>query len=868
MKKRIISIILVMAVAILSLSGCSSESEVEVSAEKASVDLGQVLNEIEGEPNEVSFTYKSEKQMLSKMKLACENESFKLYYSDTDLSVALQNKKDGKIFTTNPYNAGKDSNYSGSIANRLDSQVVITYLENKENMVELYSSVDCVALGQYSVKECEKGIEINLSLGEESEEVYIPLVLSKERYDELLGKLSEDSAESFEFFYTFYGKDELDQSGIFDVYPDFEERDIYFAGSELFDREKEILGNLMDEAGYAKKDYEADLASFGIEDATKATPNVKLSLRYALTEDGVDVSIPNDSLKYSEEFPLVNISLLPYFGTDSPTPGKGGYLFIPDGSGSVINMNNELDQHRAVITGKVYGENGAEMLTEEIKEELNQFYLPVFGTVRNNNSGLFGIIKSGSANAQISAYLGKPNGNYYTTFADFIVTDCESYINETAVSTNWTKKMFYLYEKTPFKDDILVSYYCLSEENASYSGMAEIYRKHLFGDKEPKTLQDTAINISTVGSAMAKDSFLGFEYSAETVFTNYSQNIEILKELKKNGCENVSLFLMGWQEDGLDAEISDSLNPSGALGGKSGFKELLEYCDSNKISLGADNNISYSYTSSTFGDFNKKSDAVRSLDYEYAQKFDTTVDVKKESGKYILSANRYQGLFDGLIKSSEDYPSLNLSYGDMGSNLTANYSKDSSLSRSQSMQHTLKALKTLKKKAVFNGANAYVLNYASSIQNLTNINSDLDGESYAVPFVQMVLNGFVNYNSEPINLKDNPKKELLKCIEGGSVPTIMVAYENVSELKETNHTQYYAINYSILKSDIKEYYDYLNKYSSAIRNSSIIKHEVLKPNVSKTTYSNGNAVFVNQGNTDVVVEGITVKAMDYSVKEG
>ncbi len=866
MKKKIIAILL--GLSMIILAGCSADKNTDITAEKAKIDLGNIVTEIKGQPTEVSFKYSSEEEMISQMKVACENDKYTLYYSDTNLAVALKEKNSGKIFTTNPYNGGLDSNYSGNIASRLDSQVIVTYLDNKEKMVELFSSADCASLGQYSVNVYEKGVEFSLSIGKEQEVSYIPLVLSKKRYDEICKNISEDSVETLEIFYTFYSKDELSDSGVYDIYPKINKSDIYFTGAELNDREKKNLGEVFEEAKYSKKEFEEDMKSFGIENAVQISPNFKLNLRYLLTENGVDVSIPNDSVKYYDEYPLVNLSVLPYFGADSPSENSNGYLFIPDGSGAVINMNNDDEQHRSVITGKVYGENPAEMVSEDIKEKLNQFYLPVFGTVRNNQSGLFGIIKSGSANAEISAFLGRPNGNYYTAFPNFIIRDCELYSSESKVSTEWSRRTFYLYDTVPSKDDILISYYCLFDEDASYSKMAQIYKLDLFNSRKTDKTNNSVLNISTIGTALANDTFMGFDRDEEAIFTSYKQNITILEELKKEGCDNLSLYLKGWQKNGLDAELNKSLKFSKTLGGKKNFNSLLDYCSKNNISLGIENNISYATTDKAFDRFNKKTDAIKSLDYLYAKHLDSNTDIKHQEGKFIISSAAQQSLIKGLNDSVSKYNDLQLGLGEIGNVLTVSYCKNKPMNRSSGMQYSIAALKQLDKKATFNGANAYVLPYAASINNLTNINSGLDGESYSVPFVQMVLDGYVAYNSEPVNLKDNPKKEILKCIESGSVPTFVLAYDNISTLKETRYTEYYAISYNILKSEIVDYYSYLKAYNSAINGSTIKSHQVLAQDVTKTTYNNGNAIYVNQSNSDFSIDGITVKSMDYIVKEG
>ena len=172
---------------------------------------------------------------------------------------------------------------------------------------------------------------------------------------------------------------------------------------------------------------QADAKELNLGKSGVSYPNFKLTLNYTLTDNGVKVTIPNDSISFNEDFPLLRISLLPYFGADEASETANGYLFIPDGSGAVINMNQNEPNRRTIITGKVYGENASELPKEEATEKTEQYYLPVFGTVRNNNSAIFGIITNGDANSEITALLGRPNGNYYTVYPEFIIADYEKY---------------------------------------------------------------------------------------------------------------------------------------------------------------------------------------------------------------------------------------------------------------------------------------------------------------------------------------------------------------------------------------------------------------------------------------------------------
>lgn len=871
--KKVLSLYLIFAlVCSLLLSGCGAKRE-EIPADTDGeniIELGELMGEEKGKEGVTPLDFSSEAEMLSSMALACENEKFALYYMSDTMVVAVVEKQSRKIFTSNPFNAANDENYSGTVANRLDSQLVLTYLDEETNLVDMYSSVDCAGLGQYNIKLYEKGIVFDLSIGEEKENSIIPMVISPERYEEIISKLSERSKSRLEAYYTFFEKNDLEKSGIYDKYPNFKAEDVYYSATELSERERSNLSEIFEEAKYSAEDFQQDMKAFNIDSALESYPNFKLSLCYALTNDGIDVFIPNGSIEYKAEYPLMRISLLPYFGAETPGIDANGYLFIPDGSGAIINFNQNVPDRRAVITGKVYGENISELPKTEAVERTEQYYLPVFGTVRNNNSALFGIIAEGDANAEITARLGTPNGNYYAVNPEFIIADYEQYTRISVVETAWSRRTMYLYDKNSSEDNLTVKYHILSGEKANYSAMAKIYSDYLFDEESGKEKAKSTLHLETLGSALVSTSFLGFQYDDEAVLTNYQQNKTILSEMSENGAENVSLLLRGWQKNGLDASISSKLHFSDDLGGKTDFTELLDYCSENKIPISLNNNISFVKYDRAFDNFSLKKNAAKTLELKYAENASLSPDTMKyENASYVVTADSYGKYLNQLIEDAKKLSVGSLSLGDLGNALSADYSSDSPINRFEALKYIKTAFKESGDADLsFDGANAYVLPYSSSVNGISLENSGFSGESACVPFVQMVLGSRVECNSAALNLQENLRKELLKCIESGTTPTFLISYGNTSELKNTEYTEYFAVDYSILKASIIESYEYIDFVKEATEGTSVIEHSIIAENVMCSTYANGVSVYVNYGETDFVFGEITVPASDYAVEGG
>ncbi len=870
MNKKIRICIVIFAF-VFFLSGCGSSGNAGVIAQSKNIgiDLGGMLSQADGNTNKVIFDFNSEADMLADMKKATENSRFELYYNVDTMAVAVVDKSTGKILTTNPYSAAQDDNYSGSVASVLNSQLVLTYLENDIDLVDLYSADDCADLGQYKIKLHENGISFDMSIGLEKESNYIPKIISPERYGEICSKLSDDEIDIFKIYYTLYTADQFESVGVKEIYPDIKAQELYCCVSELSERDQRKLNVVFEAAQYGKEEYAADMKDFGVTDAIETYPNFKLSLCYALTENGLSVSIPAESVEYNEEYPLLRISLLPYFAAETPFAESDGYLFIPDGSGAIINLNNDDVAHRSIITGTVYGTNASKLPQKTVAETTQQYYLPVFGTVKDNNTAVFGIISSGDGNAEITARLGKPNGNYYATNAEFVTADYEKYTKISVVENRWSDEQLYLYDKNSLKDDMTVDFYILSDDKADYSSFASIYNKYLFGDKA-KTDMNSTIHIETLGTALTNETKLIFQVEDETVFTHYEQNIKILDELSSDGRTGYSLLLRGWQKNGLDASVSGKLQFSSASGGKKGLADIRDYCTQNDIPFALQNNLSYVKFDRGFDGFSLKNDTARTLELLYAETVEAGANATSvKNSSYVVSANSYSKYVSGIYKDGARLGlEKNLSLGEIGAALNTDYSKNRLINRSQTMKLVVDALQKTKNNSFsFEGANAYVLPYTSAVNDILYENSGFAGESAVVPFLQLVLGDKVACRSAAINLQENTRDLLLGCIESGTVPTYVLAYQNISKLKVTDYTKYYAVDFEILKTSVKEAYDYVNAAVVAKGDSGIVAHHILSNGVTYTEYGNGNGVYVNRTDNDYMIGDLTVNAMDYAVKE-
>ena len=157
----------------------------------------------------------------------------------------------------------------------------------------------------------------------------------------------------------------------------------------------------------------------------------------------------------------------------------------------------------------------------------------------------------------------------------------------------------------------------------------------------------------------------------------------------------------------------------------------------------------------------------------------------------------------------------------------------------------------------------YTLKYASAAVNLPDESEvgKLENAT-SVPFLQLLLHGICDYSGKPLNLYKNFETGLLKAVEYGEVPSFSLYYADCSDGKKSD--SYHYMN-SAANAQIA--YERMSAVLSGLSGKTITDHYKVKSKVYCTEYGGNISVYVNYGDTDVTVNGVTVGARDF-VKVG
>ena len=297
----------------------------------------------------------------------------------------------------------------------------------------------------------------------------------------------------------------------------------------------------------------------GYVDKMVKKPVFRCSLEYTFNEDGsLSVCLPANSIVFDQaEYILYDISVLRFFGAGNL--GEKGYVFIPDGSGSIINFdefysttNNDLKKDVALRL-KMYGEDYCYSMLDASSANREHISMPVFGaayeTLASNGTdkietGYFAIIEEGASLSNLKVDFGAAShmyGNVYPIFSPFprdeydlsdtiSVGDATSYtvVSESKYTGSYT--MRYVMLSDPAVVPAGAEY-----TPASYSGMAAYYRNYLEkrGEITPLTeaADDLPLYIEAFGSIDVVKRILTFPVTTSIPLTTFDNVTTMYDEL-------------------------------------------------------------------------------------------------------------------------------------------------------------------------------------------------------------------------------------------------------------------------------------------------------------------------------------------------
>ena len=578
----------------------------------------------------------------------------------------------------------------------------------------------------------------------------------------------------------------------------------------------------------------------------------EFAVEFTIDKDGLTATLPRNGIKESDpngEARLLALQFLPYFLSNRD--GDEGYYVVPDGSGSLTYFNRPRYTSFGIYEKRVYGYDMT-FDTQSVPDYTNMtLSIPAAGRIIGGDMVTM-YATEGQANAAlIMVNPGKNSVPFYGLNFKFHLRQVYRMFMSQGDS-------FDQYEEEFGIGDAVVKYHFThSEEELSYVDMANEVRTHLIGDwkdrygiDKSETKTDSAdVNIKIF---LAAENKTGGVVDSYKVLTTLSQVKEIYDELDSKGVSNVRISLLGWQDDGYYGNCCDKFPVENGVGGEEELEKILEWAEKEGIEVALDYNAFLIYGSPKNG-VTLRNGAVKKPGTKYLNFMIASSSGSYRGGDdfYVMGPMKYEEDFlEDDIEEFQDLKVKSIDFQSVGDTLFTDYNKSNALTRQQTMYHFndwLKQFKTEIGTVSIYSANDYAVAAADKIVEIPSTTSSLQLMDEAIPFIQIVYHGLIDYYCSPINREDNDKDAFLKSIEYGSLLTFELTYESTEELKYTYYDKLFKSKFDLLSGGIAEKYGEVKDYIASVRNEKIVNHQRLDDDkkVYMTEYSNGVKVYVN-----------------------
>lgn len=798
------------------------------------------------------------KSDVADMVLAAENDTLKLYVNTSSGAVAVVDKRNGNITYSNPTDADEDSIASGTNKDYLKSQLIVDYFNTTRTQGTFDSYSYCAERGQLEVESIANGVRFLYTMGDLSSETgIVPRYISADTLENVLSRMSEEGSTFTRKKYT--------ESKVADNYYELLESAVKGA-SQL-----RKLNNYFTEAGFTEEEYIAEMEGSGVEGLIPIS--FEIPLEYRLNGDAVDVSIPLSEVKENGGGSIFRIQMLRYFGAAGTE--EEGYMLVPNGSGSLINFNNGKTG-TSPYSEYVYG---LDPLSAEytVRENTTDTKLALYGIFRKD-SAVFATIEDGASYALLSAYVSGKVNEYNFVYPTFVVRGNDKL---SMFGTTGNEADIPIVETNHYDANLTVKYTMLTEENADYSSAANYYRDRLVREgkltAEETTGDDLKFYYDVLGGVGMTKFFLGTQYQGMYAMTTFEEAEDIYTDLYDSGITKQVMNFQGWMNRGYYHDVANKIKIPHALGGKSDLEALSSRMAADGNTFYAD--VAFQKVTFISKRYSYGNETSRYYGAGYVAEFGLVnpATLRQTSGLgyeenhyYLISPKFLHRYTDAFVKKIGKYDIGGISLRDLGNELHSDKKRTHIIDREAALDVVTAALGDMKntgKNILLNAGNDYAFGYADDMINVPLSSNDYYIIDETVPFYEMLIHGYIDYAGSVINLSDTYEKSdiVLNLVENGAAPHFMFSWENSSDIKTTALNRFYSTFYENWKDDAVAIYNEVNGALKYVTGAAMIKHETLDSGVKAVTYSNGVVIYINTGNSDKTVNGVTVPAKGYLV---
>ena len=375
--------------------------------------------------------------------------------------------------------------------------------------------------------------------------------------------------------------------------------------------------------------------------------------------------------------------------------------------------------------------------------------------------------------------------------------------------------------------------------DTTYVGMAMAYRNYLEKQGILTRLKAEDVNansiplfVETFGAMQTTERFLSIPYDTMTPLTTFADVNTMYNDLSEKGITNVNFILKGYTKGGMTfPTVPYKLKWEKAVQeGDMDFSELTAIAKEKGFGIFPDFDFVFVQNDTLFDGLSLKKHAVKTIDDRYTSKreYSATKQTYISYFELALSPAYFNHFYTKLTENFLEYDPIGISVATLGSYLNSDFDEDEPYNRADAKGFTIQAFEYLREnynKVMTSGGNAYTWKYVDYITDIALDSSRYSAAAASVPFLGIVLHGYVEFAGTPINMEGNIDYAILKALESGAGLQFILSYRNTDNLKEDLLlNKYYTIRYDIWKDDLIALYSEVNGLLKDVQTSVIVDH--------------------------------------------
>jgi hypothetical protein len=560
---------------------------------------------------------------------------------------------------------------------------------------------------------------------------------------------------------------------------------------------------------------------------------IEMTLSVTLTSQGIDVSIPEDSITDGEDAALSRLSVYPFLGAVKKTRTPG-YIFVPDGIGALIRFD-KADAFTSIFEKPFGGTDPSSSREQtEIPETINEekrLYADVYGIVHGTGqNAVMPVINEGGPYASLIIYPAGLTTDFFFAYASFTYRT----VYRQPLNRSGTNSIVRLQDEVnPF--DLDISYVFLQDDEADYVGMASAYRDHLVTKgvmDDVSTDIDASLHLDVI-AAENKPSLFG----RRTVIMTDAVELNGMIDALLPSVDHLAVTYRGYAKGGLGGSSLNELPYDKGLGSDEDIRAINDAYDIWHVI-----EPTRSYPGAR---------GYNPYDLAVQRNLDNILSTDTYGTSYLMHPKQslervreLKGSFDALGITHIAFETIgSMSYGTYG---------DDPMSPHETIMTFQEMTGLFEKSAVFD-ANARMFS-ADMFFDFALYSSGRAIYSDTVPFLSIVLRGMKPVYGRYGNFFSNTENELLRLIDYGIHPSFVVTEASAYDLLDTSSQDIHTSEFDVWKDEILRQYGITSAILSEIVHARVTAREVLETGVVLVTYSNGVMVGINY--TDLDYEGI------------